>query len=105
MSAERFLPDFAALNPCYLLRPRRSESDRIVASPRNVATAQQAAWHLPFLLRQRLCDFARMLKEKLRDGTERAVLQGEDSDRHEGNRQFNGQDFELRAPGKERQSG
>src|SRR5262249_41536607 len=60
---------------------------------------------LALSLRQRLCDFAGMLDEKPRDRAERAVLQGDDTDRHGGNWQFDRQDLELRPPGRESQCG
>ncbi|HLQ94290.1 MAG TPA: hypothetical protein VK148_30085, partial [Xanthobacteraceae bacterium] len=50
---------------------------------------------LPFSLRQRLRDFAGVLDEKLRDGAERAVPHGDDTDWYAGQLKFNGQDPEL----------
>ena len=63
------------------------------------------AWHPSFSLRQRLCDFTGAVNEKLRDGAERAVLQGDDYVLHVGHLQFNGQDLDLRAHGGKSQYG
>ena len=48
------------------------------------ASGQKPTCVYHFFLRQRLRDVAGVLDEKLRDRAERAVLQGDDSDRHAG---------------------
>jgi hypothetical protein len=50
--------------------------------------------HLPFPSSQRLRDFAGFVEEKLCDGTECAVLQGDNSDGHAGVWQLDGQDLD-----------
>src|SRR5262245_53849444 len=44
-------------------------------------------------LRQRHCNFAGSVDEKLRNRAERSALQGDDADRHGSNRQIDGKTF------------
>ena len=60
---------------------------------------------LLFSLRQGSCDVTGVVDEKLRDRTERAVLQGDDADRHAGHWQCDRQDLELRTRGGKPQCG
>ena len=66
---------------------------------------QKRNGRLPFSLRQRPCNFAGAVDEKLRDRAERAVLQSDDPDWHAAYRQFEGQLVDLRAPGRKSQRG
>jgi hypothetical protein len=71
----------------------------------HVREVPEAGMHLSFSLRQRPRDFAGALDEELRDGAERAVLQGDDSSWHAGHWQLNGQDLELWSPREKSQHG
>src|SRR5262245_15025115 len=78
-----------------------SPSDRRLNDPpRNSGPGHIWKLLLPVSLRQRLCDFAGILDEKLRHGAECAVLQSDNSDWHAGMSQFDGQDLDVRTLGK-----
>src|SRR5258707_10041134 len=77
-----------------------SDSRRLAATPKSAESGHFRTLRLPFSLRQRLCNFAGVLNEKLRHGAECAVLQSDNSDWHAGMLQFNGQDLDLRTLGK-----
>src|ERR1043166_2709968 len=62
--------------------------------------AHKPTSHLPFSSYQRLRNFAGFVDEKLRDGAERAVLQGHNSNRHAGVLQLDGQDLDPWTLGK-----
>src|SRR3977135_3851678 len=66
---------------------------------------QNPTWRLSFSLRQRLGDLARAVDEKLGDGAERAVLQGNDSIWPARRWQSNRQDSKLRALGEKSKCG
>jgi hypothetical protein len=69
------------------------------------APCQKQTGCLLFSLHQMFGDFAGLLDEKLRDGADRTVLQGDDSVSYAGLWQFNGQDLEFRVLGGKSQCG
>ena len=83
----------------------RRSGPRTAASNCNKSSLQRHRLAVLFSLRQLLCDLAGVLDKKLRDGVERAVFQGDDSNWHAGHGQFNGQDLQLRTPGGKFQCG
>src|SRR4029077_16162985 len=91
--------------PCTDLRPDRGPQATWCAYdfaawsgyPLIAALSNNPTWQLPFSSScQRLRDFASRLDEKLCDGAECAVLQGDYSDRHGDVLQLNGQDLDSR---------
>jgi len=75
------------------------DSGRVVAAQRNVAKGQMQTCDLSFALGQRLCDFSCLVDEYPREGAERAVPQGNGSDRRTRDWQFDRQGPDPRALG------
>jgi len=63
----------------------------------SLGVGHEPTWRLSFSLCQRLRNFAGRVDKKLRNRAERAVLQGDDSNRQGCDRQVNRQDLDLRA--------
>ena len=88
--------------PVRALKWRSKPSRRRLTSP-SPASSLSPRRHLPFFFCRRLGNFMRGVDEKPHDGTERAVLQGDDADLHAIKWKLDGQDFDLLAPSRKPQ--